>query len=118
VGQLAVTRVSPALGRLDTMVMFGNNCGIFGSRRRRPWLLRRFKSITRPGAKILAAGTDPYTTDNPEHLAHHEQNRRRGRMETNSGSASATATTRRRGSTTCSRRPMSLPSSPKAPAGS
>jgi hypothetical protein len=69
VGQLAVTRVSPALGRLDTMVMFGNNCGIFGSRRRRPWLLRRFKSITRPGAKILAAGTDPYTTDNPEHLA-------------------------------------------------
>jgi SAM-dependent methyltransferase len=80
VRELAVTQVGPQLGLFDTIVMFGNNCGLFGSRRRAPWLLRRFKSVTTPQAKILAASTDPYTTDNPEHLAYHERNRRRGRM--------------------------------------
>ena len=55
-------------------------CGLFGSRRRAPWLLRRLKSVTGPGARILAASTDPYTTDNPDHLAYHARNRRRGRM--------------------------------------
>jgi SAM-dependent methyltransferase len=78
--ELPVTQVGPELGRFDTIVMFGNNCGLLGSRRRAPWLLRRFKSVTDPGARILAASTDPYTTANPEHLAYHERNRRRGRM--------------------------------------
>jgi SAM-dependent methyltransferase len=80
VRQLPVTQVGPELGRFDTIVMFGNNCGLFGSRRRAPWLLRRFKSVTSPAARILAASTDPYTTDHPDHLAYHEHNRRRGRM--------------------------------------
>jgi SAM-dependent methyltransferase len=80
VRELAVTQVGPELGRFDTIVMFGNNGGLLGSRGRAPWLLRRFKSVTEPGARILAASTDPYTTDNSEHLAYHERNRRRGRM--------------------------------------
>lgn len=80
VRQLAVTRVGPALGRFETIVMFGNNCGLFATRRRAPWLLRRFKSVTEPGARILAGSTNPYATDNPEHLAYHDENRRRGRM--------------------------------------
>jgi SAM-dependent methyltransferase len=80
VRQLAVTRVGPGLGRFDTIVMFGNNCGLLGNARRAPWLLRRFKSLTSPGARILAESTDPYATDRPEHLAFHERNRRRGRM--------------------------------------
>ena len=80
VRQLAVTQVGPELGRFDTIVMFGNNCGLLGNHRRAPWLLRRFKSVTSPGARILAESTDPYTTDRPEHLAFHERNRRGGRM--------------------------------------
>ena len=80
VRELAVTQVGPALGRFDTIVMFGNNCGLLGSHRRAPWLLRRLKSVTSPGARILAESTDPYTTDNPDHLDYHERNRRRGRM--------------------------------------
>ena len=80
VRHLAVTQVDTGLGRFDTIVMFGNNCGLLGDRRRAPWLLRRFKSLTSPGARILAESTDPYTTDRPEHLSYHERNRRRGRM--------------------------------------
>jgi SAM-dependent methyltransferase len=78
--ELAVTRVSRELGRFDTIVMFGNNFGLMGSRRRAPWLLRRFRSIANEGARILAESVNPYKTDNPEHLAYHERNRKRGRM--------------------------------------
>lgn len=80
VRELSVTRVGPQLGRFDTIVMFGNNFGLMGSRTRAPWLLRRFKSITDVGARIVAESVNPYTTDNPDHLAYHERNRRRGRM--------------------------------------
>ena len=78
--ELAVTRVGRELGRFDTIVMFGNNFGLMGSRRRAPWLLRRFRSIANERARILAESVNPYKTDKPEHLAYHEQNRRRGRM--------------------------------------
>jgi SAM-dependent methyltransferase len=77
---LSVTRVGPKLGRFDTFVMFGSNFGLMGSARRAPWLLRRFRSIASDGARILAGSTNPYTTDNPEHLAYHRRNRVRGRM--------------------------------------
>ncbi|MGB2875193.1 MAG: methyltransferase domain-containing protein [Gaiellaceae bacterium] len=80
VRELPVTRVSPRLGRFDTIVMFGNNFGLTGSRRRAPWLLRRFRTITNDGARILAESVNPYATDNPDHLAYHRRNRRRGRM--------------------------------------
>jgi hypothetical protein len=36
--------------------------------------------VTAPGARILGESLDPYTTDNPLHLAYHERNRRRGRL--------------------------------------
>ena len=80
VRELPVTRVSRRLGRFDTIVMYGNNFGLMGGKRRAPWLLRRFRSITNEGARILAESVDPYKTDKPEHLAFHRRNRRRGRM--------------------------------------
>jgi SAM-dependent methyltransferase len=80
VRELPVTGVGRELGRFDTFVMFGNNFGLMGSRRRAPWLLRRFRSIANEGARILAESVNPYTTDKPEHLAFHERNRKRGRM--------------------------------------
>jgi SAM-dependent methyltransferase len=80
VRELPVTRVGPSLGRFDTFVMFGNNFGLMGSRRSAPWLLRRFLSIANEGARILAESVNPYATENPDHLAYHERNRRRDRM--------------------------------------
>jgi len=80
VRELAVTQVSRRLGRFDTIVMFGNNFGLMGGKRRAPWLLRRFRSIANEGARILAESVDPYKTDNEDHLAYHRRNRRRGRM--------------------------------------
>jgi hypothetical protein len=80
VRELPVTRVGRELGRFDTFVLFGNNFGLMGSARRAPWLLRRLRSIAADDARILAESVDPYSTDNPDHLAYHECNRQRGRM--------------------------------------
>jgi SAM-dependent methyltransferase len=77
---LSVTQVGPQLGHFDNIVMFGNNWGLMGSFRRARWLLRRFKAITSPQARIIANSNDVYTTTNPLHLAYQAWNRARGRM--------------------------------------
>ena len=42
-------------------------------------MLRRFHRITTGRGRIVAETTDPYTTDDPIHLAYQERNRSRGR---------------------------------------
>jgi len=77
---MPVTKVSSRLGKFDTIVMFGNNFGLFESRKRARWLLARFRTVTREGARIIVTSCDPYRTDNQCHLAYQRSNRRRGRM--------------------------------------
>jgi len=76
---MSITQVSRRLGIFDTILMFGNNFGLFASRRRARWLLRRFHAMTANDARIIAESIDPYSTD-PCHRAYHKLNRRRGRM--------------------------------------
>ena len=77
---LPFTRVSKALGTFDTILMMGNNFGLFGSRKRARWLLPRLRGITSETARIVAESNDPYGTRNPTHHAYHRLNRKRGRM--------------------------------------
>ena len=77
---MSITQLSARMGLFDTIVMYGNNFGLFGSFRRARWLLRRLRHMTSPGAGIIAESRDPYATAVPEHLAYHRRNRRRGRM--------------------------------------
>lgn len=67
-------------GTFDTVIMFGNNFGLFGSFQGARRLLRILHRITRPGAVLLAASNDIYRTKDPLHLKYHAWNRRRGRM--------------------------------------
>ena len=76
----SVTGIGGELGTFDTILMLGNNFGLFGGYRRARWLLRRFKSITSEEGQIIAESLDPYDTDDPDHFAYHELNRSRGRM--------------------------------------
>jgi SAM-dependent methyltransferase len=80
VREVPFSRIGPALGRFDTVVMFGNNFGLFASPERARRQLRRLHSLTNEDARILATSRDPYATDDPDHLAYHELNRGRGRM--------------------------------------
>lgn len=64
----------------DTILMLGNNFGLFGSPKKAKELLQKLYEITAPKALIIAESRDPYKTDNPAHLEYHEFNRKRGRM--------------------------------------
>lgn len=77
---LSVTELGPDLGVFDTVVMAGNNFGLFAGEKRARWLLRRMRRITAPDGRIIAETLDPYQTDDPDHLAYHQWNRDRGRM--------------------------------------
>ncbi|MFQ6121215.1 MAG: class I SAM-dependent methyltransferase [Methanosarcinales archaeon] len=68
------------LNSFDTIIMMGNNFGLFGSFKRTRLLLKKFYKITSPNALIIAESNDPYKTENPAHLEYHKLNRKRGRM--------------------------------------
>lgn len=74
------TAVGSRLGTFDSLVMWGNNLGLFGTAKRMRWLLARLKNLTSPGARIVAQTVDIYKDAPPEHLAYHRFNRKRGRM--------------------------------------
>ncbi|HEU5110130.1 MAG TPA: methyltransferase domain-containing protein [Micromonosporaceae bacterium] len=68
-------------GRMyDTFLLLGNNLGLMEGRERAPGFLRALAAMARPGARIIAQGTDPHGTNDPVHLGYHELNRRRGRL--------------------------------------
>ncbi len=77
---LSVTQIDSKLGMFDTIIMFGNNFGLFGSFNRAKWLLKKFYKLTSPQARIIAESRDTYDTDIPEHLEYQKFNRKRGRM--------------------------------------
>jgi SAM-dependent methyltransferase len=77
---LSITRITRRLGCFDTILMMGNNFGLFGSARRARTLLRRFRGITSNTGQIIAQVLDPSATTDPVHLAYQAANRARGRM--------------------------------------
>ncbi len=79
-GVLSVTRISFRLGEFDTLLMMGNNFGLFGNLKRARWLLRKMRNMTSSNGRIIAESRDPYTTTSRAHLDYHESNRRRGKF--------------------------------------
>ena len=77
---LPITQVNRVPGQFDTILMMGNNFGLFGSQSRARWLLRRLHALTSSGARIVAESLNIYQTKDPDHLRYHRFNRRRGRM--------------------------------------
>ena len=77
---LSIDDVDDSLGELDTIVMLGNNFGLFGGFAKAKRLLRRFHRLTSDRARIVAESRDPYATSDPVRLGYHERNRARGRM--------------------------------------
>ena len=69
--------VDESLGHFGTVLMYGNNFGLFASRTKARRLLRKLRPLA---DRIVAGSNDPYRTDDPAHLAYQERNRRRGRM--------------------------------------
>ena len=77
----AVTRIcAPRLGMFDSILMTGNNFGLFANADLARRLLKRLYRMTTVNGRIIAETTDPYATDDTVHLAYQERNRTRGRM--------------------------------------
>lgn len=76
---LGIEELDESLGAFDTVVMFGNNFGLFGSPSKARKLLRRFHALTTGCGRIVASSVHVYRTAEPAHLAYHERNRGRGR---------------------------------------
>lgn len=64
----------------DTILMLGNNFGLFGDAENAKTVLEKMSRITSLEAQIIAGTRNPYTTTDSEHLEYHEMNRQRGRM--------------------------------------
>lgn len=75
-----IERISAKLGKFDTILMQGNNFGLFGSFQKARRLLKRFHTITNEHARIIAESRDIYATKDPAHLSYHVFNRKRRRM--------------------------------------
>jgi SAM-dependent methyltransferase len=69
-----------AATRYDTFLMLGNNLGLLEGVDRAPVFLAALARLAKPGARIIAQGTDPYGTTDPVHVAYHRRNRERGRL--------------------------------------
>ena len=69
--------VDESLGHFGTVLMYGNNLGLFASRSKARRLLRRLRPLA---DRIVAGSNDVSGTDDPVHLAYQERNGRRGRM--------------------------------------
>lgn len=74
-----MTSLSLPEGYFDTVVMFGNNLGIGGDAHQTKLVLKSLHHITGEDGIVIASTRDPLNTDNPAHLAYHEQNMRKGR---------------------------------------
>jgi 2-polyprenyl-3-methyl-5-hydroxy-6-metoxy-1,4-benzoquinol methylase len=77
---LSIRKLSRKTGIFDTIVMYGNNFGLFGNPRRAKWLLKKFYGMTSPDALIIAETIDPYKTTMKEHLEYHKANRAKGKL--------------------------------------
>ncbi|BCL15067.1 class I SAM-dependent methyltransferase [Micromonospora sagamiensis] len=66
--------------RYDTFLLLGNNLGLIEGAERAPAFLAVLAAMARPGAQVIAQGTDPYGTRDPVHTGYHERNRRQGRL--------------------------------------
>lgn len=77
---IPITGLSPRLGNFETIIMYGNNFGLFGSFERARLLLRRFHAMTSPDARLIVESNDVYKTRNPDHLAYQRYNRLSRRM--------------------------------------
>ena len=67
-------------GSFDTVLMLGNNFGLFGSATGARRMLKKLSRVTSPDARIIAGTRNPYITTNPDHLRYQRRNKRRGRM--------------------------------------
>ena len=78
--QLSLFDVDESIGQIDTVIMMGNNFGVFGNPDKTRTTLERLSNLMPDDGRIVAETLNPYGTDRAVHLAYHERNRQQGRL--------------------------------------
>lgn len=76
----SIDDVHESLGSFDTIVMLGNNFGLFASAAKARRLLRRFHRLTSERGRIVAESRDVNRTTDPAHVRYRQRNLERGRL--------------------------------------
>lgn len=66
--------------KFETIIMFGNNFGLFGNFNKARKQLKILHSITSLNGIIIATTINPYKTKSIEHKEYHKYNRKKGNM--------------------------------------
>ena len=77
---VSINQISPKLGVFDTVIMMGNNFGLFGSFKKAKHLLGKLSKITSQRGRIIASTNDVYNNKIPEHFEYQASNRSKGKM--------------------------------------
>src|SRR5713101_1215117 len=78
---MSIDDVGPSLGRLDTILMLGNNFGLFSNKIKARVLLKKFSKMMSPKGRIIAESLEIYKPPvDPAYRRYHLMNIRRGRM--------------------------------------
>jgi SAM-dependent methyltransferase len=78
---MSIDDLSDRIASFDTLVLYGNNFGIFGSPERLRVMLRLWVGRTGPGTRILAQSTNPYGGGAPAFdRAYYQRNKQKGLM--------------------------------------
>ena len=64
----------------DTVLMLGNNFGLFGSAKGAKLILKKLYRITSLDVRIVAGTRNPHKTSDQNHLQYHRLNKKRGRL--------------------------------------
>lgn len=76
-----IESLTPLIGSFETVVLFGNNLGIFGTPERLRRELTRWAKATSPMARILAESTNPYCGGAPAlDRGYYHKNKQAGRL--------------------------------------
>ncbi|MFX1484234.1 MAG: methyltransferase domain-containing protein [Promethearchaeota archaeon] len=76
---MSADRIELDRSDIKTVVLFGNNFGLMGTKEGVVRMLKGFHRVTAPDAKVLAGSIDPAETDEEVHLAYHAKNRAEGK---------------------------------------
>lgn len=78
---MSIDDLSDRIASFDTIVLFGNNFGMFGTPERLRIMLRAWASRTSPGTRILAQSTNPYCGGAPAFdRGYYQRNKQMGLM--------------------------------------
>jgi SAM-dependent methyltransferase len=78
---MSIAEIGPELGHFDTILMLGNNFGLFGNPSKARSLLRKFLKMTTVEARIITESLDIYKPPVPAyHRKYQAMNKKRGRM--------------------------------------